>query len=474
MRPFLAVLLLLCCAAPAGAATATVKSTPGDISVVAVELAAGAGERNDVEVRISGTEVSFRDAGTNPAAGGGCVALLDTARCAIAPAGGDAFMALVVTVRGGDGDDRVRFVRPSATPPGHILVLLAGDGGAGADDLAADTPAFSEEADFESGGAILLGILEGGDGDDVVTGGDGNDFLAGGAGRDRLAGGAGADVLGGDTAGMVDGFIKAFSAPEEIAEGSPLGTPQTLGDDTLDGGAGDDTADYGGRTEPLKVDLGDPAADGSPGESDVLAGVEHVEGGDGPNDLRGDDATNRLTGGKGDDRIAGGGGDDELRGGKGLNVLDGGAGDDLLEGPGKGSRCGAGTDRLRPVTLAIDGVAMRRDCELADVGGIVSPATLRLKPVRRRGAELLLDAIAYLSPFLSGDGASVKVVVSKTSGKALASETIELPKGSKGGSPYTMHLKLTARARRAVRSLKRVRITVVTPGARLSVDLPLR
>jgi Ca2+-binding RTX toxin-like protein len=473
MRLCLAVLLLLCCAAPAGAATATVKTTPGDITVVAVELAAGTGERNDVEVRISGTEVTFRDTGKNPVAGSGCVVVLDTARCTVAPASADSFTALEVTVRGGDGSDRVRFVRPSATPPGHLLVILAGDGGAGTDDLGADTPAVKE--DIESDGALVIGILEGGEGDDVVTGGEGNDFLAGGPGRDRLTGGAGADGLGGDRSGNIDAFLTAFTTPEEQAEGAPKGPPEVPGDDVLDGGAGEDTADYSGRADPVKVDLANPAGDGSPGESDALTGIENVTAGDGANELRGDDAVNRLVGGDGDDRMEGRAGNDELLAGWGLNVLDGGAGDDILEGPATGSHCGAGTDTVRWTRLPLDGASLRRDCELAGVGGIINPAALRLRAVRRSGRSLLLDAVAYRSPLGdSYEGKPLKVTIAKPGGKTIATTTVDLPKTTKEGVDATLRLKLSARARRTVRSLKRVRLTFSSPGVCAIVDLPLR
>ena len=86
--------------------------------------------------------------------------------------------------------------------------------------------------------------------------------------------------------------------------------PGTTGDDTLDGGNGNDAI------------LG-------------LAGDDILDGGNGNDVLDGGGGDDELTGGNGDDMLFGSVGDDTLTGGNGEDTLDGGAGDDDLTG-GKG------------------------------------------------------------------------------------------------------------------------------------------
>jgi Ca2+-binding RTX toxin-like protein len=90
-----------------------------------------------------------------------------------------------LTVRGNEGDDRIRVLDTLAAPVAAVLgITLEGDAG---DDF-----------------------LQGGAGDETLNGGDGNDFLSGGAGNDTLNGGAGEDTMvggaGQDTYDGGDGF----------------------------------------------------------------------------------------------------------------------------------------------------------------------------------------------------------------------------------------------------------------------------
>jgi Ca2+-binding RTX toxin-like protein len=195
--------------------------------------------------------------------------------------------------------------------------------------------------------------VDAGDGDDQVTisvatasvrfrpatliGGDGYDTLTGNYADNELLGGPGNDTMTG-----------------------------SLGADTFDGGpAGRDTVSYADRTSPSTVvtaTIGDGTNDGETGEGDVLANVENVIGGAGPDHLAGDSGANLLIGGAGDDEILGGGGNDSdyaylsagclppagtlfagliggigndhLVGGIGTDGIRGGDGDDRLEGGG--------------------------------------------------------------------------------------------------------------------------------------------
>ena len=194
------------------------------------------------------------------------------------------------------------------------------------------------------------------------------------------------------------------------------------GDDTLDGGDGEDWALYRDSEKGVIVSLlsgskgkgGDAAGDtlvnienleGSD-EDDVLTGDsgknslhgrdgvdtldgregnDTLDGGDGNDTLYGRDGADTLEGGKGNDTLWGGAGDDTLKGddgndtlngGNGIDTLKGGAGDDTLEG-GAGDdtfvfEAGDGNDtikdfgtgdviRFEGITGGFEGLDIRRD-----------------------------------------------------------------------------------------------------------------
>jgi Ca2+-binding RTX toxin-like protein len=239
--------------------------------------AAAPGERNQVAITSTSAGdgiVVLHDAGASVQPEAGCT-LVDehTVRCAGARS---------VVVNAGDADDAVTLPRG---PTGGSIVAI---GGAGADTL--------------SGG----GALYGGPGNDVLTGSDSGvcenpkgggcgETLMGGAGNDVLRGGGGGDSLIGDGANTPADDRPGVSEPER-------------GDDVIDGGPGEDTVAYVGRSVGVRVDLADSAPGGSDGERDRTTRVENAVGGDGADMLLGNDERNMLTGGGGDDRMDGRGG----------------------------------------------------------------------------------------------------------------------------------------------------------------------
>ena len=96
--------------------------------------------------------------------------------------------------------------------------------------------------------------------------------------------------------------------------------------------------------------LGDDTLDGGDG-NDILRGLEDNDtllGRDGNDDLRGNDGSDTLIGGNGNDVLRGQGDDDQLFGDGGRDTLFGGLGNDLLNG-GNGNdllRGGLGNDTL--------------------------------------------------------------------------------------------------------------------------------
>ncbi len=146
-------------------------------------------------------------------------------------------------------------------------------------------------------------IICGGDGNDMIYGTDGNDILFGEGGDDRVMGGNGLDtVYGGDGVDMVVGGD---------------------GDDTVDGGLGDDT---------MRGDNGIDMMVGGEGNDNMRGGQgdDEMYGGPGDDFISGDDNNDVLYGEDGDDELRGSNGDDELYGGPGDDTLNGGPGNNTL------------------------------------------------------------------------------------------------------------------------------------------------
>lgn len=172
--------------------------------------------------------------------------------------------------------------------------------------------------------------LESGTGDDALEAiGTAPVVFRGGPGNDTLTGGAGDDTF----------FAEAQPDGADVIDGR--------GDQlTTKAGSPGDTVSYGVRTSPVVVTLPQSGFDaptgsnGASGEGDQLAHIESVDGGSAGDLLTGNDRANRLVGRAGADLIDGGVGDDriELRRG----VFDGSDPD-----PDIAVSCGTGQDVLQ-------------------------------------------------------------------------------------------------------------------------------
>jgi len=196
--------------------------------------------------------------------------------------------------------------------------------------------------------------LYGGNGDDQLYGSPYADYLYGDANNDYIEGGAGNDII-------YDGngidWMLGQDGNDRFEQGASKDDTWWY-HDTIEGGAGVDTVDYGDRTNSVTVTVGvglEPA-DADDGEVDehdmVMADVENVIGGSGNDTLVGTVGNNKLTGNGGDDDLIGGGGADTLNGNDGADFLlgengpdelYGGIGNDILDG-GNGSDGLAGGD----------------------------------------------------------------------------------------------------------------------------------
>lgn len=137
-------------------------------------------------------------------------------------------------------------------------------------------------------------------GDDTVVANGGDDRVAGGLGNDNIDGGAGNDSLAGDAGGRLG--VRGGGPRRPRARVAT----EAGGNDTIQGGEGDDLIRSGG---------GDDQSDGGAGNDKIYAGVgvDTVNGGDGDDVLfaiarkdvssRGDTTGDTENGGAGNDKI---------------------------------------------------------------------------------------------------------------------------------------------------------------------------
>lgn len=97
------------------------------------------------------------------------------------------------------------------------------------------------------------------------------------------------------------------------------------GNDTIDGGEGDDTIFGEGGNDSLIGGIGQDSIDGGTGN-------DTISGGEGDDTIDGGDGRDRIAGGEGDDSISGGADVDYIYGGEGNDTLSGGTGNDIIYG----------------------------------------------------------------------------------------------------------------------------------------------
>lgn len=223
------------------------------------------------------------------------------------------------TIDGGAGFDRVYY----DNSPTAVTVTLGGTASGTASDGWGGTDTLINIEEVR--GSAFADTLTGSDSGvyESFEGRAGNDIIDGKGGRDRasydtspaavnvnLATGVAQDGYGGtdklsnieEVRGSAFNDVITGDANANFLEGRQ-------GDDTLDGGAGFDTAIYTSSSGSVTVNLATGKASGASG-NDTLVGIEVVLGSAFADTLTGDAGSNGLRGGGGNDTIDGGAGTD--------------------------------------------------------------------------------------------------------------------------------------------------------------------
>jgi Ca2+-binding RTX toxin-like protein len=248
---------------------------------------------------------------------------------------------------------------------------------------------------------IAGATINGEGGDDVLTGADTGDTLSGGEGNDRLIGAQGSDTMNGgagnDTLVWNNGDGTDTMNGDAGNDGVEVNGAPTLGDTfTLEANAG--------RVKFRRTNLGQFTLDASAerfqvnglGGNDSVAASDgvgaltllSVDGGAGVDTVNGSDGPDLILGGEGNDALNGGGGGDRIVGDRGTDTMNGGTGDDTLVWNN-----GDGTD-------VVNGDAGRDDVE---VNG--APTAGDAFTVQPNGARIKFDR-TNLVPFSLDIGSS--------------------------------------------------------------------
>ncbi|NRB35064.1 MAG: hypothetical protein HRU31_10010 [Rhodobacteraceae bacterium] len=273
--------------------------------------------------------------------------------------GGDKLPDSVLTDDGwyefADGDDQIIDAGPISGAFGPNRTIDWGDFGL-ATELKGQKFVGSSEYDCIRG-TDRADNFRGLGGDDYFDSSKGNDTFNGGAGDfDQVSyrGDPGAVNINLANNTGTDGYgnkDKLFSI--EMLRGSLFDDTLTggkkdeyfrglEGDDTINGGAGNDRVGYDrdyryeGGDNGVTVNLGKGQATDGFGDKDTLNSIESARGSKFADTLIGSSKGNTLDGREGNDTLRGLKGADNLFGGDGKDRLEGGAGNDFLEG-GKGA-----------------------------------------------------------------------------------------------------------------------------------------
>ena len=253
------------------------------------------------------------------------------------------------TLDGQGGTDTVSYLLAAASVTVSLATTAAQDTeSSGMDRLLNVENLTGSVYDDQLTGNAGANILNGGNGVDVMIGRNGNDTYYVDHADDVVLETSASSAGGQD---MVYSTLASYTLTNNVENGritttaaaslTGNGLANTLyagaGNNTLDGGAGTDTASYqygliSGATAGVNVSLASTAgqATGRSG-TDTLANIENLTGSNLNDILTGSIGSNILDGSLGADKLDGGAGNDTLIGGAGKDTLVGGNGNDSFD-----------------------------------------------------------------------------------------------------------------------------------------------
>lgn len=197
----------------------------------------------------------------------------------------------------------------------------------------------------------VLGLVDGGSGDDTLSGGSAEDAFDGGNDNDFLRGRGGDDTLSG---GADDDTLQGGDGDDDLYGDA--------GNDGLRGGEGDDVLEGGADNDVLSGNNGADELYGDEGEDNLKGGNgdDTLDGGDDGDTLAGNDGNDNMFGGLGDDVLKGGNGEDFMVGGDGRDIMTGGADADTFKFEAlSDSGTGGDRDQIRGFTVGEDLIDLR-------------------------------------------------------------------------------------------------------------------
>lgn len=149
----------------------------------------------------------------------------------------------------------------------------------------------------------------------------------------------------------IEGAHTRLSIKLKANDGDDVITINTIGNDTLHGGDGNDIISAGGGNDRIYGEDGRDTLNGDDGHDKLYGGNDNdiLNGGNGNDQLMGDNGDDTINGGAGSDKIRGGNGNDTINGGSGVDLIFGQNDDDIINGGDDWDRIfgGNGNDIIR-------------------------------------------------------------------------------------------------------------------------------
>ena len=248
-------------------------------------------------------------------------------------------------------------------------------------------------------------ILNGGQGNDVMTGGDGSTTYVVDSAGDVVhdTGTGGTDIVMSSVsytlgAGLEDLLLAGTSTINATGNSEDNRLRGNVADNVVDGGAGNDTADYHTYEHGITVNLATGIATGGDCGNDTFISIENVTSGLSNDSLTGDGGVNILRAGAGNNI---------LDGGAGADILSAGTGDDIfyVDNAGDQVHGGGGNDAVYASASYTLADKVRATLTLTGTGDLSATGNAYVNTLTGNGGDNRLDGAAGADVLTGGLGA---------------------------------------------------------------------